>query len=331
MTPTIAVSAGDTIKKVSALMLQRGVQALPVNNEDGRNIGIVTEADMLRNRSTPDPRQHANPSNANSKPLPHTVSEVMTQDVISLPDSADESDFAQIMLAHGLGAVPVVAQDRVVGMVTRRDLLSILARDDADIRADVLAELTGLPGDWQGWDVEVLDGSVRLRGAASDPVRRAAEQVARTVPGVTRAYSMEPCGSEVTDAAGLRVLTLDECLARLRSVPIGRVAFVAEGEPMIVPVNHVMDGSGVAFRTTSGSKLFAAERGSAVAFEVDSYESARRGGWSVLVRGVMEKVYDAKMLTRLETWGLRPWADAVERPTWIRILGEEISGREIIR
>ena len=60
------------------------------------------------------------------------------------------------------------------------------------------------------------------------------------------------------DHSGMAVLGMDECLDRLRSSRVGRLAFVDRGEPMIVPVNHGMDGDSVIVRTAPGSKLVAA-------------------------------------------------------------------------
>src|SRR6476469_1728102 len=87
------------------------------------------------------------------------------------------------------------------------------------------------------------------------------------------------------DHSGLGVVSKEECLRRLRTASVGRVAFVDQGEPVILPVNHGMDGDAVVFLTAPGSKLLAAEDEMPVAFEVDGYDSDRRAGWSVLVRG----------------------------------------------
>ena len=131
------------------------------------------------------------------------------------------------------------------------------------------------------------------------------------------------------DSSGLAILSFEECLARLRSAPVGRVAFLSAGEPMVVPVNHGLDGASVVFRTAIGSKLFAADRGAGVAFEVDGHDAERRVGWSVLVRGVAETVEAPQDIARLETLGVRAWARGVDRPYWVRIRAAEVTGREI--
>ena len=79
-----------------------------------------------------------------------------------------------------------------------------------------------------------------------------------------------------TDRAGLAILPLDDCLRLLGSVPVGRIGFDADGEVIILPVNHVVDGQSVAFRTAAGSKLSAAEGQTQVVFEADDYDAGRR-------------------------------------------------------
>jgi uncharacterized protein len=135
-----------------------------------------------------------------------------------------------------------------------------------------------------------------------------------------------------TDHGGLEVLTFHEALSLLASVPIGRVAFVDNGEPVVLPVNHAMDGKAIVFRTSYGSKLDAAWWQMPVAFEVDSYDEASRTGWSVLVKGYADLVVDDDEIDRLDTLDLRPWAYDVDRSThWVRIHPSEVSGRRIVR
>ena len=110
-----------------------------------------------------------------------------------------------------------------------------------------------------------------------------------------------------------------ECLDRLAAARVGRVAFVSQGDPVILPVNHGMDGENIIFRTATGTKLLAADTEQVVAFEVDGYDADRRTGWSVLVRGVATTVEDQEEVKRLNLLGVWPWADLVERTHWVRI------------
>jgi uncharacterized protein len=132
-----------------------------------------------------------------------------------------------------------------------------------------------------------------------------------------------------TDHAGLETLPFDACLRLLASVPLGRVGFCADGETVILPVNHAVDGQTVVFRTAHGSKLTAAQEQDLVAFEADHYDQQTRSGWSVLVTGRAAVVVDDAEIGSLDRLGLRPWVAAVEHPFWIRIRPTSITGRRI--
>jgi uncharacterized protein len=132
-----------------------------------------------------------------------------------------------------------------------------------------------------------------------------------------------------TDRAGLEILSAEECLELLASVPVGRVGIVTDGEIVVLPVNHVVDGQDPVFCTARGSKLSAAEMQNVAAFEADHYDEQTRTGWSVLITGRAEIVYDEAEVQRLSRGGLHPWATAVERPYWVRIRALSVSGRRI--
>jgi uncharacterized protein len=131
-----------------------------------------------------------------------------------------------------------------------------------------------------------------------------------------------------TDHAGLEILPFEVCVQLLGSVPVARIGFFADGEMVILPVNHVVDGQDVVFRTARGSKLSAAEGQNLVAFEADEYDEQAKSGWSVLVTGRAEVVYEEAEVQRLSRSGLHPWASAVEDPFWIRIRATSVSGRQ---
>lgn len=133
------------------------------------------------------------------------------------------------------------------------------------------------------------------------------------------------------DHVGLEILPPDECLRLLASVPVGRVGFVADGEVVVLPVNHVVDGQDVIFRTAHGSKLSAAEGQNRAAFEADHYNEQTQAWWSVLVNGRAEVVNAAADIERLSLslsrLGVYPWVTAVRHPFWIRIRPTSVSGR----
>ncbi|MFU8840232.1 MAG: pyridoxamine 5'-phosphate oxidase family protein [Nitriliruptoraceae bacterium] len=139
--------------------------------------------------------------------------------------------------------------------------------------------------------------------------------------------------TKATDRHGLEVLPLNQCLSLLRSRPLGRLAYVAAGSPVVVPVNHLVDGATVVLRTVAGGKLDAGIAGETVAFQLDDHDPARGTGWSVLVQGRAEVVDDPELLARyrdkLDSWAI---ADGEgEGVSWLRIVPDEVSGRRLRR
>jgi uncharacterized protein len=148
-------------------------------------------------------------------------------------------------------------------------------------------------------------------------------------PGLSAAQFRErDMATYPTDHAGLEILPFDRCLQLLTTVPVGRISFFSEGEIVVLPVNHIMDGQDPVFCTARGSKLSAAEGEDLVAFEADHYDERTRSGWSVLVNGRAQAVYEEAESQRLSRLGLCPWVTAVERPFWIRIRRTSVSGRQ---
>lgn len=130
-----------------------------------------------------------------------------------------------------------------------------------------------------------------------------------------------------TDHAGLETLPFASCLRLLNSVPVGRVGFFADGEVVILPVNYLMDGQDVIFRTSPGSKLSSVGSKNLVGFEADEYDARAHCGWSVVVSGFTEEVDSDEEIERLNALGLQSWGRAEEDPHWIRIRPTSITGR----
>ena len=130
------------------------------------------------------------------------------------------------------------------------------------------------------------------------------------------------------DHAGLEILPFAACLRLLDSVPVGRVGFLADGEIVILPVNHLMDGSDVIFRTGSGSKLSSVGSKNPIGFEADQYDARTRSGWSVVISGFTEVVESDAEIERFERLGLQSWGGAAAGdPYWVRIRPTSVTGR----
>lgn len=135
--------------------------------------------------------------------------------------------------------------------------------------------------------------------------------------------------SSPTDRNGLEVLPLAECLELIASEPMGRVAVTEKGQPLILPVNHLLVGSAVMFQSTSGSKLEAALLDRPAAFEVDGFDEATRTGWSVVARGHVELVLDTGLLDELDRMGAPAWSEHAIDGRWVALRADEISGRRL--
>jgi uncharacterized protein len=115
-----------------------------------------------------------------------------------------------------------------------------------------------------------------------------------------------------------------ECWALLRSHDLGRLAVSIAREPDIFPINYVVDGRTIVFRTAPGTKLTASILGRAVAFEIDGLDD--RVAWSVVVKGRAIQVERIGELFRAERLPLFPWHDA-PKPDIVRIEPMEVTGR----
>ena len=125
-------------------------------------------------------------------------------------------------------------------------------------------------------------------------------------------------------------LALRECWELLGSTPVGRIGVLVDSAPEIYPVNHVVDGQSIVFRTERGEKLRGLDRSPSVCFEVDTYDPITSTGWSVLVKGRAREVTTAEEERQLLGLDLRFWGVG-PKPRWVRIEPTEVTGRRIHR
>ncbi|GHF52506.1 nitroimidazol reductase NimA-like FMN-containing flavoprotein (pyridoxamine 5'-phosphate oxidase superfamily) [Amycolatopsis bartoniae] len=123
----------------------------------------------------------------------------------------------------------------------------------------------------------------------------------------------------------LRPLTPRECLDRLASQAVGRLAFSEHALPTVRPVNFVLHHGDIVVRTSAAGAIGRLS-GEVVAFEVDDVEPAPATGWSVVVVGKAEAVTDAEELATLAGPRHPLWAHG-ERSRFLRIPIDMISGR----
>ena len=125
-------------------------------------------------------------------------------------------------------------------------------------------------------------------------------------------------------------LSKQECLELLAAAPVGRVIFTDRAMPAAQPVNYLLDGEEIIFRTANGSKLAAATRHAVVGFQVDEIDPRTRTGWSVLGVGEAHQIVHPDRLAELAQRQPDPWVDDHDAHT-ISISLQIISGRRLER
>ena len=182
-TPVVTVRSDTPAKEAARLLASRGFTALPVVDDDTL-LGVVTEADLIDGRILPGPRSLiGDDPPPPSEPRAHLVADAMTSDPVVVASTTDAVEVARVMLDRHLRTLPVVDDGRLVGIVTRRDLLRTIARHDRDIAQDVRHRLAiACRG---SWNVDVTDGVVTLSTDRADASERhVAQVVAAALPGV---------------------------------------------------------------------------------------------------------------------------------------------------
>ncbi len=178
--PAITVSATTPVKDGLKLLDRHHVTALPVTDREEHLVGIVSEADLLRDVVRPDERLHMIP-HEESEQHPRCVEDVMTTLSISVTPETDVSDVVELMTSTAVKSLPVIDHERVVGVISRSDIVHLLARNDEAIHGEIdeLLRSAGLE-----CEVDVDGGDVRIEGPMDPHQRRIAEVIAGSVTGV---------------------------------------------------------------------------------------------------------------------------------------------------
>jgi CBS domain-containing protein len=190
MTREVAtVHTATSVRQAAELLTERGVTSLPVLDDDDRVVGIVSEVDLIRDRMPHDPRSHLRPEPHQQPDPARLVRDVMRDVVVCLGENADAADVAALMLDNNVRAVPIVDGARLVGIISRRDLLRTLLRDDNSIKSDLTQRLDDYAGVSGRWRISVDDGIVTIKGHFAGAEEEIVTVLARTVPGVVRVHT----------------------------------------------------------------------------------------------------------------------------------------------
>ena len=204
----ITVTPETTIAEAARLLLQHRISGLPVVDHEGRVVGVFTEGDLLRRIETGTERRHSGwlefliapgrlaeeYAHANAR----KVGEVMTTDVVAVAPQDPLAEVVRLMERHHIKRLPVIENGRLVGIVSRANLVQALLDNlpkpaiggaggsDDEIRSRILAEIAKQPwGPRASVEIRVAAGIVELYGSITDERARVALQIlAENAPGV---------------------------------------------------------------------------------------------------------------------------------------------------
>lgn len=205
VSPVITVKPQSMVRDVAKLLLEKRISAVPVVDESGNILGIVSEGDFLRRVETETERHYSwwlrllagdeRLATEYSKSHARKVSDVMSRYVVTAPPDASLSEIALLMEKNCIKRIPIVADGKIVGIVSRANLIQALvsapiqlkiAPADENIRNRLLAHL-----DEQPWahtrrlNVTVNKGVVDVWGITfSESERDAIRIAAENIPGV---------------------------------------------------------------------------------------------------------------------------------------------------
>lgn len=206
VSPVITVKPSASVKEVAKLLLERQISAVPVVDDQGKVIGIVSEGDLIRRAETGTERQRSwwllertseeTLAAEFAKAHARKVADIMSSPVKTAAPDTPLHEVATLMESNAIKRVPIVKDGQLVGIVSRANLVQAVASareslveiplSDANIRKKLLADLAEQP--WgRPWLLNVLvnDGIVDLWGVArSDAERKAIRVAAESIPGV---------------------------------------------------------------------------------------------------------------------------------------------------
>jgi CBS domain-containing protein len=197
-TDVLSVRPETPLKEVARLLARYGISGLPVVEANGVVVGVVSEGDILFKESgagdhVPLPWRLAPRKTAlQAKASARTAADAMSSPAVTVEGWRSVAAAARLMLEQKVNRLPVVEHDRLVGIVTRADLVRAFARSDAAVAADVrdaVRRALLLP-DFARVDVSVAEGEVHLAGSVDSRLdARLAAEVAAAVPGVVAVSS----------------------------------------------------------------------------------------------------------------------------------------------
>ena len=169
----VTVNEHASFKDVAMLIAERRVSAVPVLDQEGRVLGIVSEADLVLKEEYPEgpPERRLFQGRrrriAQAKAAGYTAAELMTAPAVTIGPDASVAEAARLLHRHGIKRLPVVdPAGPLLGIVSRADLLKVFLRSDPDIAREIRQQVL-MRAMWMNPDtvaIDVRDGVVTLTG-----------------------------------------------------------------------------------------------------------------------------------------------------------------------
>jgi CBS domain-containing protein len=200
MTADVAtVAPGATLKEVAAILAERRISGLPVVDDAGRVLGVVSEADIVQKEAAQQPRASGllrwldtDRGEFRAKLAARTAGEAMTSPALTIEADRVVAEAAALMVERGVKRLPVVAGGKLAGIVTRADLVRAFVRSDEEIAREIREDvvLGTFAVSPETLHVEVSGGEVTLGGEVETPeVVDLMEAFVRRVAGVVAVRS----------------------------------------------------------------------------------------------------------------------------------------------
>jgi CBS-domain-containing membrane protein len=192
----VVVDPTATVRDIAQTMLRHDIRMVPVVDIGDQIVGVVSEADLLCRAGYPTVRHHSLAAFIDGLRLDETqlwaarregltAEEIMTTAVVTCDSDEPVGVVARRMLDRDVRTLPVLDRGRLVGMLSRHDVLRTFVRPDAEIRSRVARLLNGPVGAPGAVTAEVRDGVVVLTGSVAEPLEASIVcSIVRQIPGV---------------------------------------------------------------------------------------------------------------------------------------------------
>jgi CBS-domain-containing membrane protein len=179
--PAVTVHAETPIGTALRMLDTTKITAMPVVDKAGTIVGIVSEADLIQDAALLESRAPIAAVATTTDPPPRRVVDVMSYLVATVRPDQELETAVELMWSTMTKSLPVVEHGEVVGMISRSDIIHLLAGRDERIQAQV-KEL--VEAESPAWQVSVHDGVVTVTGPADEHERKIAKILASAAPGV---------------------------------------------------------------------------------------------------------------------------------------------------